>query len=288
LSDIPRIQLLLLLWKTLLSCCGGIRELARVKKLARELGGLPPVQDEGVYGPRGTAGAIAYTGAALPIKSTPLDIEMFRQETVVKYPTFTPPPAQLAPTSEPQLRLQGTASKASPVPLITSRLAQAYSPIRIRHHYHHDNNGSSSQPGVHGHNSHSYPFQTNQQQQQQPYRVAPQPLTPAPSPPPSPKLKKQQYQTDQNRPFLFPFSKAQSHIHDYVNARLVPFAIDEADKLYNKHMYISLALAQMWRTREDCMTEESGLECMPGDEGGVIRVPSSSPVVSVSAIDFFR
>lgn len=40
-------QLLLVLWKTILTCCGGIRELARVKKLSRELAGLPPVPDEG-------------------------------------------------------------------------------------------------------------------------------------------------------------------------------------------------------------------------------------------------
>lgn len=33
-------QLLLLLWKTLLACFGGYRDYARVKKLARELGGL--------------------------------------------------------------------------------------------------------------------------------------------------------------------------------------------------------------------------------------------------------
>ena len=48
---------------------------------------------------------------------------------------------------------------------------------------------------------------------------------------------------------------------------MVPFAIDEADRLYNKHMYVGLALTQMWRTREDCMTAESGLDHMPGTEG---------------------
>jgi hypothetical protein len=48
---------------------------------------------------------------------------------------------------------------------------------------------------------------------------------------------------------------------------VIPFAIDEADKLYHRHMHISLALLQMWRTREDCMTYESGLEHMPGSEG---------------------
>ena len=40
-------QLLLVLWKTLLTCCGGIRELSRVKKLARELASLPSAADEG-------------------------------------------------------------------------------------------------------------------------------------------------------------------------------------------------------------------------------------------------
>jgi N1221-like protein len=38
-------QLLLVLWKTLLTCWGGVREHARVKKLARELAGLPPASE---------------------------------------------------------------------------------------------------------------------------------------------------------------------------------------------------------------------------------------------------
>ena len=52
----------------------------------------------------------------------------------------------------------------------------------------------------------------------------------------------------------------------YKNAKLVPYAIDEADRLYAKHMYVSLALWQMWKTREECMVAESGLEHMPGSE----------------------
>lgn len=44
-------QLLLVLWKTLLACCGGVRELVRVKKLARELASLPPVPDESEFTP---------------------------------------------------------------------------------------------------------------------------------------------------------------------------------------------------------------------------------------------
>ncbi|KAJ7638568.1 hypothetical protein FB45DRAFT_903249 [Roridomyces roridus] len=235
----PVKKLLLVLWKTLLSCCGGIRDHARVKKLARELAGLQPLLDAG----------------EASIKSTPIDIETFRQETAVKYPTFTPP---VQPASAPPL-LEIAAPK--PIPITTSRLAQAYSPIPIRHHYHHDDSGASGLPP---HGSHAF-----HQQQQQPGppgapRGVPQPATPAPTPPPpSPKPKKQQYQTDQTRPFLFPFSRNKFD----KDARLVPFAVDEADRLYNRHMYVSLALSQMWRTREDCMTAESGLEHMPGSEG---------------------
>lgn len=133
----------------------------------------------------------------------------------------------------------------------TSKLAQAHSPIPVRHHYHHDDSDHVNSHAFHPHSGGgtNTPF--------------PQPATPAPSPPPGPKPKKQQYQTDQNRPFLFPFSRT----HIGKDAKLIPFAIDEADKLYNRHMHISLSLLQMWRTREDCMTFESGLEHMPGSEG---------------------
>lgn len=178
------------------------------------------------------------------IKATPVDIEFFRHETTVKYPTFVPP------QSAPQLP-DFTAQKPLP-PVITSKLAQAYSPIPVRHHYHHDDSDNHSQNG----HFHSQSGSNGQ------FRGGLQPPTPAPSPPPGPKPKKQQYQTDQTRPFLFPFSSAQGK-----DAKLIPFAIDEADKLYSKHMHVSLALLQMWRTREDCMTFESGLEHMPGSEG---------------------
>lgn len=228
----PVKKLLLVLWKTLLSCCGGTRDHARVKKLARELAGLQTTSD----------------GGEANIKSTPLDIETFRQETAVKYPTFTPP-AQ--PASAPPL-FEIAAPK--PIPITTSRLAQAYSPIPVRHHYHHDDSDVGLPHGG------QHPFHP----QQPGHRQNPQPPTPAPTPPPaSPKPKKQQYQTDQTRPFLFPFSRNRFD----KDARLVPFAVDEADRLYNRHMYVSLALSQMWRTREDCMTAESGLEHMPGSEG---------------------
>ncbi|EPT03705.1 hypothetical protein FOMPIDRAFT_1022279 [Fomitopsis schrenkii] len=240
----PVKKLLLVLWKTLLTCCGGIREIARVKNLARELAGLPPVPEE-----------------AIPIKASPLDIEAFRSEISVKYPTFIPPPAPV-PVAAPV-----------PVPVSTSKLAQAYSPIPVRHHYDHDDT-ESQQSGM-GSNVPGHPFQ-QMQQSNSGYRQIPQPATPAPSPPPpSPKPKKQQFQTDQSRPFLFPFSRSQMR---YNGSRLVPYAIDEADKLYAKHMYVSLSLWQMWRTREECMTSESGLERMPGSEP--LSEPKLAPTVS--------
>ncbi|EGO27347.1 hypothetical protein SERLADRAFT_366889 [Serpula lacrymans var. lacrymans S7.9] len=254
----PIKKLLLVLWKTILACCGGVRELARAKVVARELANLPLIPNE-----------------AIPIKCSPVDIETFRQETSVKYPTFTP----LPPPSRPD----APASKPSLI-LPTPKLAQAYSPIPVRHHYHHDDSESHHQSLQ---NSLNQPFHS--QQGQGGYRTGPQPPTPAPSPPPSPKPKKQQYQTDPNRPFLFPFSRRSRFGNK--DAGLVPFAIGEADKLYNRHMYVSLALWQMWRTREDCMTAESGLEAMPepGESDPSKVVPEDSetaePLPDIAMLD---
>ncbi|OJT13078.1 Striatin-interacting protein 1 -like protein [Trametes pubescens] len=179
----------------------------------------------------------------VPIKSSPLDLEVFRQEISVKYPTFNPPPVAVPAAT----------------PVTTAKLAQAYSPIPVRHHYDHD--PAESQHQEHSHNDMPHPFNPNQGGSS--FRPIPQPATPAPSPPPSPKPKKQQFQTDQSRPFLFPFSRTNIGYND---SRLVPFAIDEADRLYAKHMYASLSLWQMWKTREECMTAESGLDYLPGAE----------------------
>jgi hypothetical protein len=187
------------------------------------------------------------------VKSSPFDIEQFRNETSIKYPTFTPSP------QPPPSLVDTPVSKVSKPAQLTSRLAKAYSPIPVRHHYHHE----EIEPAQGGHPQGQltqFPTQHQNQSSFRPHTV--QPATPAPSPPPSPKPKKQQYQTDQNRPFLFPFSKNQFGR----NNRLIPFAIDEAEGLYNKHLYVSLSLAQMWKTREDCMTAESGLDHLPGVE----------------------
>lgn len=140
----------------------------------------------------------------------------------MKFPTFYPPPSTEIPAD---------------------RLAAALAPIPHRPHYHQHNDDEAGMPQRFS--SHNQPPQP------------PQPVTPAPTPPQSPKPKKQQYQTDQSRPFLFPFSRARGQ------QRLVPFAVEEADKLYTKHMHVSLALYQMWRTREDCILDESGLQALP-------------------------
>jgi hypothetical protein len=66
--------------------------------------------------------------------------------------------------------------------------------------------------------------------------------------------KKQQYQTDPNKPFLFPYTRGNDS-----TTPLVPFAIQEADKLYHKHSYVSLGLYQLWQEREECLREERGL-----------------------------
>lgn len=97
----------------------------------------------------------------------------------------------------------------------------------------------------------------------------PMPGTPAPSPqasPPPAKQKKQQYQTDPNKPFIFPYSRssaASAGPSGGTDAQgptsLVPFAIAEADKLYQRHMYVSLGTYQMWEAREELMREERGL-----------------------------
>jgi len=181
-------------------------------------------------------------------------MEAFHGEVTVKYPTFSPP--------NPGSTFSVANSLEQPSPVATlpsiSKLAEAYNPIPVRHHYHHDDHDSQPAPlnlshGLQG-----------SSQLQSGYRPIPQPATPAPSPPPAaPKPKKQQYQTDPSRPFLFPFSRTRGRDGDMM---LVPFAIKEAEKLYSKHMYVSLALWQMWRTREEYIHSESGLEHLPGTD----------------------
>lgn len=179
---------------------------------------------------------LKHTLAAV-LKSSPTEFAAFRQETLVKFPTFTAPPL---------------------VELPADKLAAALIPIPARPHYHH--NPDEDIPGM----PQRFPTSNGPQ--------PPQPATPAPTPPQSPKPKKQQYQTDQTRPFLFPYSRIRGQ------TRLVPFAIEEADRLYSKHMHVSLALYQMWRTREDCILDESGLQSLPASISGDLGPGGSSMI----------
>jgi hypothetical protein len=167
--------------------------------------------------------------------------------------------------------------------LPSAKITEALSPLPVRHHYVHPDNLNANPDDPTSVNSvlnnpgfPNRPGMNINQPGSQFHGGGPLPATPAPSPPlPSPKAKKQQYQTDQTKPFVFPFSPAA-----HVSNRLVPYAIDEADQLYSKHMHVSLALFQIWRTREDFILDESGLDEMPGYKEDDIRMKRWS-VVSV-------
>lgn len=208
----------------MLACFGGMRELARAKKLGRELADLPPAVDEGRTIGHGQQLllTLCFCIVAL-VKSSPIDFKQFRQETSVKYPTFVP-----YQKSDPAIE----------------KIATAIAPLTVKHHHHQVNDEPSmSNMGPSGSREPALPPQL--------------PPTPAPSPPPNGgKPKKQLYQTDPNRPFLFPFSRTAGR----GNAKLVPFAIDEADRLYMSHMHTSLSLFQLWQTREAYLLDENGLD----------------------------
>ncbi|CAK9786148.1 N1221-domain-containing protein [Cutaneotrichosporon oleaginosum] len=203
----PVKKVLLLLWKTLLACLGGMREAAKAKALSRELAGLGPEQKDFA-------------------KTTPIDIATWRRDTSTKYPTFAPSPSQ-----------------SSGVPVSTESLAESIKPLPARPNYH-----STEIPASH----------SNQAGSMSPtHSSMPQPGTPAPTPPQTPQQrpKKLQYQTDPTRPFVFPYSQSLQGLP----TSLVPYAIEEADKLYNSHLFVSLGLYQLWEAREECLREERGL-----------------------------
>ncbi|KIR40871.1 hypothetical protein I313_03527 [Cryptococcus deuterogattii Ram5] len=94
----PVKKVLLLLWKTLRACLGGMKEVAQAMALSREQAGLDP---ETKY----------FT------KASPIDITSWHRDTATKYPTFTPPPCT-----------------AYPVP--SEKLAESIRPIPPRPNYH--------------------------------------------------------------------------------------------------------------------------------------------------------
>lgn len=125
------------------------------------------------------------------------------------------------------------------MPVSTESLADSVKPLPARPNYH-----STEIP-----QSNSNSFNTDPS--------LPQPGTPAPTPPQTPQQrpKKLQFQTDPTRPFVFPYSQSTQG----PPTSLVPYAIEEADKLYNSHLFVSLGLYQLWEAREECLREERGL-----------------------------
>nr|CDI53470.1 conserved hypothetical protein [Melanopsichium pennsylvanicum 4] len=199
----PVKKLLLLMWKSLLSCLGGMKDVERCKLLAREIEGLGPIDK---------------STKRNMLKSDPLDFQDFQHEISVKYPTFEPPKRQI-----------------NDLPL--DKLASAIQPIPPRKPFNNHSDASERYPGGPQQGSNGM-----------------LPGTPAPSPPPSPKPNKAKYQTDQTRPFIFPYSR---QVHG--SGRLVPRSIEEASNLYGEHMHVSLELWQTWRVREQCIQDESGV-----------------------------
>jgi len=197
-----------------------MKEVSKAKALSRELAGLPASA-------KSKSSCDVFRSLADYTKASPVDIATFRRDTSTKYPTFAPP------------------SSVS-VSVSNEKLAESVKPIPARPDYHSTEIPSPVLPAI-----------PRAQLPSQQTNSLPLPGTPAPSPPQSPlqKPKKQQFQTDPSRPFVFPYSRTAAG----APASLVPFAIAEADKLYQRHAYVSLGLYQLWEAREDCMREERGL-----------------------------
>lgn len=192
-------------------------------------------------------------------KASPPDILAFRNETLAKYPSYTPPasgsllplPAPLAPLADNPEMLDRISAAAAPIP------------VRPTFSYHINANHDPSLPS-----NIPAPPPANWPGQQHP-------PTPAPSPPPTPppiinqpvppgghqlqgvgpppKPKKQQFQTDQTRPFPLPFAPANAK-----RGRAVPRAIEEAGELYRRNLRISTELWQAWKVREEFRSDEMG------------------------------
>ncbi|PWN29850.1 hypothetical protein BDZ90DRAFT_278098 [Jaminaea rosea] len=238
----PVKKLLLCLWKSLLACLGGQKDVRRCKALARKVEGLPvnptndlpantlwppqPLPTTQPTAPQMQPSASASTSGRLtlgqprkrrPTKTTPQDFETFREELAVKYPTYTPP-------------------RRGPADLPIEKLATAVDPLpprRLAIRPSQDGGGGGAGGAGEGEDG--------------------QIGTPAPTPPPSPRPNKQKYQTDQTRPFVFPYSVSVQ------GSRVVPYSIEEADRLYKDNMHVSTELWQMWRTKEEMEREERGL-----------------------------
>ncbi|KAI5478586.1 hypothetical protein MNV49_004845 [Pseudohyphozyma bogoriensis] len=164
----PVKKLLLLLWKSILACIGGMKDVARIKLFVREVEGLPPDDLNRKTGPRPET------------KVAPPDFQSFRNEITSKYPSYV---------------ATGLTEPYPPVDLDRISAASAPTPVRATFSYHINPNHEPS----------NLPAPPPNQQPVTPAPTPPQ--SPAPTGPP-PKPKKQQFQTDQSKPFVLPFGPA--------------------------------------------------------------------------------
>ncbi|KAM0755828.1 hypothetical protein T439DRAFT_13398 [Meredithblackwellia eburnea MCA 4105] len=96
----PVKKLLLLLWKSILSCVGGMKDVNRVKDLVREIEGLPPDEKK-------------MSEHRPDTKVAPTDYQSFRNEITSKYPSYNAP-------SIPTVDLDRISAAAAPMPIRAS------------------------------------------------------------------------------------------------------------------------------------------------------------------------
>ncbi|KAK4058163.1 Factor arrest protein 11 [Microbotryomycetes sp. JL221] len=249
----PVKKLLLLLWKSILSCIGGMKDISRVKKLVREIEGLPSDDDR-----------IKRSNNKPETKVAPTDMQSFRNEIVSKYPSYQAPQIPLIQDLE---RIAAAAAPLPVKPTFSSRINPNHDPNSV-YNYSVSGVGSGTTIGTTNGGVGQHPFQ---------------PGTPAPSPPPSPatqsttgtgiitgvgattgtgvpppKPKKQQFQTDQSKPFVLPFAPSNAAPKG-TQPRSVPKSIAEAGQLYQQNIRISTELWQTFKLREEYIADETGI-----------------------------
>ncbi|ORY85409.1 hypothetical protein BCR35DRAFT_302898 [Leucosporidium creatinivorum] len=121
----PVKKLLLLLWKSILCCIGGMKDIGRVKTFVRSVEGLPPDDKT----PRSDN---------LPnTKVAPPDFQSFRNEITSKYPSYAPPPIPLVTNLD---RLSAAAAPSPVRPIFSYHINANHDPTSSA------NGGSNSLP----------------------------------------------------------------------------------------------------------------------------------------------
>ena len=200
IKGFPVKKLVLLFWKSLLGTLGGLRDVARCKRVARELQGLP-----------------AEDARAQEAPTAPSDLRTFQGELSAKYPTLA--------------TREALAAKAP----AAAALASTIEPLPPRH----DEAPESPVP-ANGDDAHALVLPN----------VPPAGVGNGNGPLP-PRAGKQKYQTDQSRPFVFPYT---------AGGVAVPASIREAVALYQQHLYVPTRCWQLWHVRQQYLDEASAAD----------------------------